>query len=109
MALRDLVKDVHDRAERSPFAKLLMSGEIPELQYANYLYQQKIMYRGLENHADHLGILKDIPHIKRHQKISFVPPPLPLPSIVVAVLSFFVPTYYRAQWIQQKAAFFKMS
>lgn len=70
MALRDLVKDVHDRAENSPFAKLLMSGEIPEQQYANYLYQQKLMYRGLENHADDLGILKDIPHIKRHEKIS---------------------------------------
>ena len=70
MALRDLVKDVHDKAEKSPFAKLLMSGEIPEIQYANYLYQQKIIYRGLENHADDLGILKDIPHIKRFEKIS---------------------------------------
>ena len=70
MALRDLVKDVHDKAEKSPFARLLMSGEIPEIQYANYLYQQKFIYRGLENHADDLGILKDIQHIKRFEKIS---------------------------------------
>ena len=45
MALRDLVKDVHDQAENSPFAKLLMVGEIPEIQDANYLYQQKLKYR----------------------------------------------------------------
>lgn len=69
MALRDLVKDVHNQAENSPFAKLLVSGEIPEIQYANYLYQQKQKYRALENRADDLGILKDIPHIKRHKRI----------------------------------------
>ena len=28
------------------------------------------MYRALENHADKLKILEDIPHIKRHEKIS---------------------------------------
>lgn len=70
MALRDLVQDVHHQAENSPFAKLLMSGNISKNQYANYLYQQELMYRALENHADRLGILKEIPHIKRFSKIA---------------------------------------
>lgn len=70
MALRDLVKDVHTEAEDSPFAKLLMSGNITQHQYALYLYQQKYIYEALEARADHLGILDEIPHIKRTDKIS---------------------------------------
>ena len=54
MALRDLVKDVHDQAENSPFAKLLMSGEIPEIQYANYLYQQKLKYNQISSRSNKL-------------------------------------------------------
>jgi heme oxygenase len=69
MALRDLVKDVHTEAEESPFAKLLMSGAISKHQYANYLYQQEMIYFRLEQRADKLGILDDIPDIKRHHKI----------------------------------------
>ena len=37
MALRDLVKDVHTQAEESPFAQLLMSGNITKQQYKHYL------------------------------------------------------------------------
>jgi len=68
--LRDLVKDVHTEAENRPFAKLLMSGDISSEQYANYLYQQEPMYYALENRADELGMLNDIPHIKRGKKIT---------------------------------------
>lgn len=65
MALRDLVKDVHTEAEESPFAQLLMSGKISEAQYAHYLYNQKDAYQALEIQADKLGILDEIPDIKR--------------------------------------------
>jgi heme oxygenase len=65
MALRDLVKDVHTEAEESPFARLLMSGKISEAQYAHYLYNQKDAYQALETRADELGILNQIPEIKR--------------------------------------------
>ena len=68
--LRDLVKDVHTEAENRPFAKLLMSGKISPIQYAEYLYQQEPMYHALEKRADELGILKDIPNIKRGLKIT---------------------------------------
>ena len=69
MALRDLVKDVHTKAEESPFAQLLMSGNITQNQYAHYLYQQKDVYQALEARADKLGILNEIPEIKRTGKI----------------------------------------
>jgi heme oxygenase len=69
MALRDLVKDVHTKAEESPFARLLMSGNITQDQYAHYLYQQKDVYQALEHRADQLGILNEIPEIKRTSKI----------------------------------------
>ena len=65
MALRDLVKDVHTRAEESPFAQLLMSGNITEQQYKHYLFQQLNAYEALETRADELGILDEIPSIKR--------------------------------------------
>ena len=68
--LRDLVKDVHTEAENRPFAKLLMSGEISPIQYAEYLYQQEPIYYALEKRADELGMLKDIPNIKRGLKIT---------------------------------------
>ena len=52
--LRDLVKEVHTEAENSPFAQLLMSGDISKKQYAHYLYQQEPMYLALEKRADEL-------------------------------------------------------
>lgn len=69
MALRDLVKDVHTEAEESPFAQLLMSGNITEEQYAHYLYNQKDAYQALEARADELGILDSISDIKRTGRI----------------------------------------
>lgn len=65
MALRELVKEVHTEAEESPFAQLLMSGDISEQQYAHYLFNQLNAYEALESRADKLGILVDIPRIKR--------------------------------------------
>ena len=70
MALRDLVKDVHTDAEKSPWANLLMSGNITKPQYAGYLYQQEMIYRALEIRAGELGMLDDIAGIARRSKIA---------------------------------------
>lgn len=70
MTLRDLIQDAHTDAENSPFAKLLMSGKITKHQYANYLYQQEGAYHALENRANDLDLLDDIPDIKRALKIT---------------------------------------
>ena len=69
MALKDLVQDVHTKAENQPFAKLLMSGDINPTQYATYLFNQEEAYRALEAQADKHGILDDIPEIRRAEKI----------------------------------------
>ena len=69
MALKDLVQDVHTKAENEPFAKLLMSGDINPTQYATYLFNQEEAYRALEAQADKHGILDDIPEIRRADKI----------------------------------------
>ena len=68
--LRDLVKEVHQEAENSPFAQLLMSGNISNNQYANYLYQQEAVYTALERRADELGLLNDIQSIRRAKRIT---------------------------------------
>ena len=87
MALRDLVKDVHTDAEKSPWANLLMSGNITKPQYAGYLYQQEMIYRALEIRAGTLGILDEIPGIARRSKIAsdflnlnVIGPMVPTPS-----------------------------
>jgi len=69
MALKDLVHDVHTKAENEAFAKLLMSGNITPTQYAAYLYNQEQAYRVLEAQADKHGILDSIPEIRRADKI----------------------------------------
>lgn len=69
MALKDLVQDVHTKAENEAFAKLLMSGDINPTQYAAYLFNQEQAYRALEAQADKHGILDNIPEIRRADKI----------------------------------------
>ena len=51
MALRDLLKDIHNEAENTEFAKLLMSGEMSPELYGLYLNNQFHIYSALENRA----------------------------------------------------------
>ena len=69
MSLKDLVQDIHTKAENEAFAKLLMSGDINPTQYATYLFNQEAAYRAVEAQADKHGILDDIPEIRRAEKI----------------------------------------
>jgi len=65
MSLKDLTIQAHSDAERTEFAKLLMSGNISEKQYAMYLLQMVEVYIPLENFAALGGYLKDLPGISR--------------------------------------------
>jgi len=65
MSLKELTKQAHSDAERSEFAKLLMSGNINEKQYATYLYQMLEVYIVLEHLAAKEGFLKDLPGLSR--------------------------------------------
>lgn len=64
-SLKELTKDVHHDAERKPFAKLLLSGNITPQQYYVYLFNQFHMYQALESKLD----LSGIEDIARHNKI----------------------------------------
>lgn len=67
MSLRELVGERHARAERHPFAKLLVSGGIDRRSYAEYLHNQLIAYRALESIAS--DIVDSIPGLARADSI----------------------------------------
>lgn len=67
--LKELTWEQHKAAERQPFVKVLLSGNINPKLYATYLWNQYIKYKELEQLADKYGLLKDLPQIKREQKI----------------------------------------
>lgn len=48
MTLRDAIKEKHDKAEQHPFVVLLLSGEMPDKIYADFLYNQAQCYEALE-------------------------------------------------------------
>jgi heme oxygenase len=63
--LRELTHDAHKAAETSPFVKILFSGKINPLLYANYLKNQHPCYEILEVCAMAHGLLNGMPDIRR--------------------------------------------
>jgi heme oxygenase len=69
MALKDLIKDNHDKAEKHRFVKVLLSGDIPIPMYADYLLNQLVCYGHLEQKAVTYGLFDGIEAIKRSELI----------------------------------------
>lgn len=69
MSLREITKDLHTDAERTQFAKKLLSGEISKEDYANYLYQMLLIYGPIEMGNEIQGFFKDLPDIQRTHAI----------------------------------------
>lgn len=69
MSLKELTKDLHHDAERTAFAKLLLSGKISKEDYANYLYQMVLVYNGIETACASQGMLARLPDVERCYKI----------------------------------------
>lgn len=69
MSLRDITKDLHTDAERTLFAKKLVTGSLTTEEYANYLWQMVLVYNGIEVAANSQGMLKNLPDIERAHKI----------------------------------------
>ena len=67
--LRELTKDSHTNAERSPFVKILFSGKIDPHVYATYLFNQHRMYDILEAVAMMHGLLNEYPTVRRAPNI----------------------------------------
>lgn len=69
MSLKEITKDLHTEAEKTEFAKMLLSGNISKEQYTNYLYQMLLVYGPIEFGCDLQGFLNNLPGIKRTQFI----------------------------------------
>ena len=69
MGLKELTKEVHQDAERQGFVKVLMSGQMSEELYAEFLYNQHVIYNLLEACAMSHGLLNDFPQIRRAPSI----------------------------------------
>lgn len=65
MSLREITKDLHADAERTEFAKKLLSGSISKEDYANYLYQMVLIYPPIEMGNQIQGNFKNLPDIER--------------------------------------------
>ena len=88
LKLRELTMEQHKNAERSNFAKKLVSGKISFDEYACYLYNMRIVYSCLETCAMKLRVMDGIesirrkPHIKEDLKILGNPVFEPLNSVL---------------------------
>ncbi len=66
MKLKELTYEVHQRAERTEFARNLLKGLSPE-EYHRYLYNQYMIYSILEDAAKH--VLPELKEIYRAERI----------------------------------------
>jgi len=69
MSLKDLTKEKHHDAERTEFAKLLLSGKITKEQYACYLTQMMAVYSILEHQAAAHGLFEGLDGLARCRAI----------------------------------------
>ena len=69
MSLREITKDLHADAERTLFAKKLVTGTFTPEEYANYLWQMVLVYNGIETACASQGMLTNLPDIERTHKI----------------------------------------
>jgi heme oxygenase len=69
MALRDLIKANHDKAESHRFVRILLSGNITKEMYADLLFNQLMCYTKLESLAKHFGLLEGFESICRAEHI----------------------------------------
>lgn len=69
MSLKEQTKDLHETAEKNPFAQLLLSGNISNEEYVCYLTNLILIYSTIETIAQNNGFLEDISTIKRTHRI----------------------------------------
>ena len=69
MSLKDITADLHHEAEKTKFAKLLLSGKIEKADYKNYLYNLLAIYDPIEWYCSRQGMLKNMPDLPRLKAI----------------------------------------
>jgi heme oxygenase len=63
--LKDLTHEIHEQAESHPFTKLVLSKNISNQVYGDFLYNQHALYHTLETVAGARGLLIDLPGLCR--------------------------------------------
>lgn len=69
MSLREITKELHHEAEKTKFAKLLLSGKIEKTDYRNYLYNLLAVYDPIEWYAGRQGFFANMPSLPRLRAI----------------------------------------
>jgi heme oxygenase (biliverdin-producing, ferredoxin) len=69
MSLKEITADLHHAAEKTKFAKLLLSGKIEKQDYRNYLYNLMAVYDPIEWYCGRQGMLKNMPDLPRLKSI----------------------------------------
>jgi heme oxygenase (biliverdin-producing, ferredoxin) len=69
MNLKEATKNKHMEAENHRFVKYLFAGSITDEVYSDYLYNQYIAYKAIEERAESCGMLEGIEKIKRTNRI----------------------------------------
>ena len=65
MSLKELTKDSHTAAERTPFMKATIKGQIPKEIWAEYTYNKMLWYGAIETKSRAEGLLDDLNGIER--------------------------------------------
>lgn len=69
MSLKEITADLHHQAEKTKFAKLLLSGKIGRTDYKNYLYQMMAVYNPIEWYCRRQGFFDTMPDLPRLHEI----------------------------------------
>ena len=69
MSLRDAIKEKHDKAEQHRFVTLLLSGDMPDKIYADFLANQAACYEALEAKIYAHGMFDGIEELYRTPRI----------------------------------------
>lgn len=70
MSLKEATAEKHAAAEQTALMQSMIDGTITEEKYKSYLFQMSTLYIRLETLADNLGLLSEIPNIRRHALIN---------------------------------------
>ena len=69
MSLKEITKEIHTAAERTPFMRSVIKGRIPKDIWADYTYQKSVIYGSIENVARDAGLTLDCLDIERALKL----------------------------------------
>jgi len=69
MSLKEITKEIHTAAERTPFMNATIKGKIPKEIWADYTYQKSLIYSSIESVARDAGITVNCLDIERALKL----------------------------------------